>query len=63
MGPALVHPRTVADVFAAFGRANLEVDSLLEPVARPADPPSPFWSESMTLVPATLVVRGRKLGI
>lgn len=63
VGGTLVHPRTVADVFAAFGRANLEVDSLLEPVARPGDPPSPFWSESMTLVPATLVVRGRKLGI
>jgi len=27
------------------------------------DQPSPFWTETMTLVPATLVVRGRKDGI
>lgn len=57
-----VHPRTVADVFASFGRANFRVDALLEPDVEHRQP-SAFWSETMTLVPATLVVRGRKDGV
>ncbi len=63
LGSTAVHPRSVADVFASFGRANFRVDAILEPPARPTDPPSAFWSETMTLVPATLVVRGRKEGL
>ena len=35
---------------------------LLEPAVE-HDEPSPFWTETMTLVPATLVVRGRKDGV
>jgi SAM-dependent methyltransferase len=57
-----VHPRTIAEVFAAFGRANFRVDHLLEPPVAHAVP-SPFWTETTTLVPATLVVRGRKDGV
>ncbi len=62
VGELTVHPRTVADVFSAFHRANFRVDTLLEPPVC-HDLPSPFWSETMTLVPATLVVRGRKEGV
>lgn len=57
-----VFPRTVADVASSFARANFRVDTLLEPPVD-HDEPSPFWTETMTLVPATLVVRGRKDGI
>ncbi len=62
VGDDRVHPRTVADVFSSFGRANFRVDALLEPPVE-HDLPSPFWTETMSLVPATLVVRGRKDGV
>jgi SAM-dependent methyltransferase len=62
VGDDRVHPRTVAEVFSSFGRANFRVDALLEPPVE-HDLPSPFWTETMSLVPATLVVRGRKDGI
>jgi len=62
VGDVRVHPRTIAELFVSFGRANFRVDTLLEPPVE-HDEPSPFWSETMTLVPATVVVRGRKDGI
>jgi SAM-dependent methyltransferase len=62
VGAYRLHPRTIAEVFSSFGRANFRVDTLLEP-AVDHDVPSPFWTETMTLVPATLVVRGRKDGV
>lgn len=58
-----VHPRSIAEVFSSFGRANFRVDSLLEPMARRGRTPSPFWSETMNLLPATLIIRGRKDGV
>ena len=62
VGEERVHPRTIAEVFSSFARANFRVDSLLEPPVQ-HDEPSPFWTETMSLVPATLVVRGRKDGV
>jgi SAM-dependent methyltransferase len=62
VGEDRLHPRTIAEVFSSFARANFRVDTLLEP-AVDHDEPSPFWTETMTLVPATLVVRGRKDGV
>ena len=62
VGDQRVHPRTIAEVFSSFARANFRVDTVLEPPVQ-HDEPSPFWSETMTLVPATLVVRGRKDGV
>ena len=62
IGDERVHPRTISEVFGSFARANFRVDTVLEPPVR-HDEPSPFWSETMTLVPATLVVRGRKDGV
>ena len=62
IGDQRVHPRTIAEVFSSFARANFRVDTVLEPPVQ-HDEPSPFWTETMTLVPATLVVRGRKDGV
>jgi SAM-dependent methyltransferase len=62
IGEDRLHPRTIAEVFSSFARANFRVDTLLEPAVE-HDEPSPFWSETMTLVPTTLVVRGRKDGV
>jgi hypothetical protein len=62
IGGVTVHPRTIAEVVGSFSRANFRVDQLLEPPVEHVTP-SPFWSETMTLVPATLVVRGRKEGV
>jgi len=58
---ARVHPRTISEVVSSFGRANFRVDALIEPSVQ-HDEPSPFWTETMTLVPTTLIVRGRKDG-
>jgi SAM-dependent methyltransferase len=62
VGADRLRPRTIAEVFSSFARANFRVDTLLEP-AVDHEVPSPFWTETMTLVPATLVVRGRKDGV
>jgi hypothetical protein len=58
-----IHPRSIADVFSSFARANFRVDALLEPMARRGRTPSPFWIDTMNVLPATLIVRGRKDGV
>ena len=45
--------RPLADLFTSFTRANFRIDTLLEP-----EPEDRRW----TPVPATLVVRARKVG-
>lgn len=57
-----LHLRSIAEIVGAFGRANFRVDTVLEPMGRPSQPDA-YWSEVMTLVPATLIVRGRKEGV
>jgi SAM-dependent methyltransferase len=59
----VVFPRTVTEVFFSLHRANFRIDTVLEPVPEPGADRGPFWSEAMTMVPATLIVRGRKEGI
>jgi len=62
-GPADL-PRTVSELFTSLGRANFRVDTLLEPQPKGApDRRGPQWSELMTYLPATLVLRARKQGI
>ena len=46
---------TIADLYGGLQRANFDVDTLLEPEPTRTSPP--------TLVPQTLVMRGRKLGL
>jgi SAM-dependent methyltransferase len=55
-------PRTIASLFTSLGRANFRVDTVLEPEPTPRGPRSRRWTDLMTLVPATLIVRARKLG-
>jgi SAM-dependent methyltransferase len=62
-GDAVVYPRSVSEVLTSFGRANFRVETVLEPVPTDSVSRGPFWSEAMTRVPATLVVRARKEGI
>jgi SAM-dependent methyltransferase len=46
--------RTVGQLFAALTRANFQVDAMLEPLP---------VGDSAAMVPAALVLRGRKLGV
>jgi hypothetical protein len=56
-------PRTIAGIFTSLSRANFRIDTVLEPEPTKGDPRSPRWTEAMATVPATLVIRARKLGI
>lgn len=62
-GEVRVHPRGIAELFSAFGRANFRIDTVLEPAARSDVDPKGFWVDSMGQVPATLILRGRKDGV
>ena len=63
LGDSRIHARGIADLFSSFGRANFRVDSILEPQAEAGQSPDQFWVDSMTQVPATLILRGRKDGV
>ena len=56
-------PRTISALFTSLSRANFRVDTVLEPEPAPRGPRSSQWVDAMQLVPATLIVRARKLGI
>ena len=51
LGDLTIHPRSIADVFSSFHRANFRIDALLEPMGDTA------------LLPGTLIVRGKKDGV
>ena len=55
-------PRTISALFTSLGRANFRVDTLLEPEPPARGPRRSRWTDAMRLIPATLVVRARKLG-
>lgn len=57
------HPHTVTDVFTQLIRSNFRVDTLLEPEPSHEGRHSEYFTEIMKWVPATLLVRARKLGI
>jgi len=56
------HPRTFADVFTNLHRAGFRVDHVIEPTAPHRGPRGGAWADAMRLVPATLLLRGRKQG-
>lgn len=56
------HPITISGLFTSLSRANFLVDTVLEPEPRPGGARSRWWQPTMTWVPATLIVRARKLG-
>ena len=55
-------PHTVTPVFTQLQRSNFRVDTLLEPEPTQS-PATPYYSEIMGWVPATLIVRAQKEGI
>jgi ubiquinone/menaquinone biosynthesis C-methylase UbiE len=56
-------PRTISALFTSLGRANFRVDTVLEPEPAERGRRSKRWTDSMKLVPATLIIRARKQGI
>jgi SAM-dependent methyltransferase len=56
------HPVTIGGLFTSLIRANFQVDTVLEPEPRPGAARSRWWKAGMTWLPATLIVRARKLG-
>ena len=50
LGDLRIRPRSIAEIFSAFHRANFRIDALLEPMGDTA------------LLPGTLLVRGKKDG-
>jgi len=58
-----IYPVTFGGLFGGLFRAGFRVETVAEPEPLPGGPRSPWWDESMELVPATLVVRARKVGL
>jgi SAM-dependent methyltransferase len=56
-------PRTLSGLFTSLGRANFRVDTVLEPAPDQATCPPELWSEIMSWVPPTLIIRARKEGL
>lgn len=56
-------PRTIGALFTSLGRANFRVDTVLEPQPAASGPRGSGWSDAMSYVPATLIIRARKQGI
>lgn len=60
-GDGRIH-RTISEIFAGLMRANFRIDALLEPEPDPSRHDE-AWTETMSWIPPTLVVRARKEGI
>ncbi len=56
------HPRTISEIFTTLHRASFSVDQVLEPTSSRTGTHSDNFTDLMTVVPATLVVRARKQG-
>jgi SAM-dependent methyltransferase len=56
------HHHTVADIYTGLVRSSYRVDLMLEPEPLKERPRSQYWTEAMTRVPRTLIVRARKEG-
>jgi SAM-dependent methyltransferase len=59
------HPRTFADLFTTFHRANFRVDQVIEPTASGSSAAARSgtpYADVMRHVPATLLLRARKQG-
>lgn len=57
------YPRTFSDLVGALHRAGFRLEAVLEPEPDPEGRfRSPWWSDTMRKVPATLILRARKLG-
>ena len=56
------YPVTIADLFTGLTRANFRVDTIAEPEPARTSARSRWWEPGMSSLPATLVVRARKVG-
>jgi SAM-dependent methyltransferase len=56
------HPFTIADLFTSLIRANFRIDTIAEPEPTATSARSRWWQPAMAWLPATLVVRARKVG-
>jgi ubiquinone/menaquinone biosynthesis C-methylase UbiE len=56
-------PRTISSIFTSLTRANFRIDTVLEPEPSRNDPRSARWNDAMPWIPATLILRAKKLGI
>lgn len=56
------HPRTISEIFTTLHRASFNVDQVLEPTSPGNGTRSGNFTDLMTAVPATLVIRARKQG-
>ena len=56
------YPRTFADLFTTFQRANFRIDQVIEPTASGPTGRNPNYADVMRTVPATLLLRARKQG-
>lgn len=56
------HTHSIEGTFTALTRANFRVDTLIEPMARPAAGADPYWSPALAYLPPVLLLRARKLG-
>jgi len=61
-GDTVDHPRTISAIFTGLIRNNFRVDTLLEPTAPVGAPRSPWFTDVMRHVPATILIRARKEG-
>jgi SAM-dependent methyltransferase len=57
------HPLTISDLFTSLSRANFRVDTILEPEPARSSARGRHWTPAMRWLPATLIIRARKLGI
>lgn len=57
------YPVTFSGLVGGLFRAGFRVETVAEPPPLASGPRSPWWSEIMQLVPATLIVRARKVGL
>lgn len=58
------YPTTLAGLFGGLFRAGFRTELLLEPEPLPdGTPRSAWWDDAMRLLPATVIVRARKLGV
>lgn len=57
------YPVTFSGLVGGLFRAGFRVETVAEPQPLPDGARSPWWQEVMRLVPATLIVRARKVGL
>jgi SAM-dependent methyltransferase len=59
----VTYPTTFGGLFGGLYRAGFRVEVVLEPQPEPGSTPSRWWHDAMRMIPATLVLRVRKVGL